>query len=313
MGKKGPRSGSRSYWHRGRASGMVPRIRAWATTGKGLAGFAGYKAGMTSVLMVDDSTSPFANQEVVTPATVIEVPPLFIYGIVAYGNTAYGLKAIGEAVSANAPKELSRTITVAKKPKGTLEALLQKQGIVALRVLAATQPVKAGFKKTPETMEIALAGNLQEQMEAAKNIFGKEVKASDVFKAGEFVDAIAVTTGQGWQGVVTRMGVSLNPRKATGMRRHGGSIGGERQAKIMYTIPRAGQHGFHRRTDGNKRVLMVADAKALPKEFHSYGKIKSDFVMVKGSVPGPSKRLVRLRKTFSRRAGAVKEPQVKLI
>ncbi|MEK6924221.1 MAG: 50S ribosomal protein L3 [Candidatus Micrarchaeota archaeon] len=308
MGKKGPKHGSRAYWHRKRAPKLAPRIRAWPTEGKGLAGFAGYKAGMTSVSMVEDADTPFKGQEIIAPATVLEVPPMYVYSIVAYANTPYGLKAVGEAVATGGPKQLSRAVTAGKKPKVTLEQLLQKQGIASLRAIAFPQPWRTGLgKKTPEPMEIALCGTLQEQSEFAKATLGKEVSARDVFKAGDFVDAIAVTTGRGWQGVVKRMGVSLNNRKATGVRRHGGSIGGERQAKVMYTIPRAGQHGFHRRTDRHKRILAITEGKALAKEFGGYGRAKTDVLFLKGSVPGPRNRLIRLRKNST--SG---EPQVKI-
>ena len=181
------------------------------------------------------------------------------------------------------------------------------------RIIACTQPFKTNFgKKTPDLIEIPLRGNAQQQLDYAKGVLGKEIAASTVLKPGEYVDAIAVTKGKGWQGVVQRMGVALNPHKATKSRRHGGSIGAERQAKVFYTIPRAGQHGFHRRTDDNKRVLVMAgkEHQLAKKHFHSYGPVQNDFIAVAGSVPGPSKRLVVLRKSLH---GKVLEPQVKQV
>ena len=64
MGVRGPRRGSLAFWHRQRAKRMVPRVRAWNFKVKGLSGFAGYKAGMVHVIMVDDSNSPTKGQEV---------------------------------------------------------------------------------------------------------------------------------------------------------------------------------------------------------------------------------------------------------
>lgn len=313
MGKRGPRRGSRSYWHRARASRKVPRIRTWGVAGKGLAGFAGYKAGMMTVAFVDDTDSPTKGQEVLTPATVVEVPPLFVYGVVAYGKERFGLKAIGEVVaSTNVPKQLKRAIPLAKKAKLTLDSLAALNP-VEYRVIAATQPFKTGFgQKTPDMMEIALNGTPAEQLEYAKTVLGKEVPASDIIAPGEYFDAVAVTTGKGWQGVVKRYHVALGFHKSTGAVRHGGSIGGERQAKVMYTIPRAGQHGYHVRTESNKRVFTVSsDAKPLP-SFKDYGVVKSDYIVVHGSIAGPSKRLIRFKRTLSRRAGAVKAPQIRL-
>lgn len=285
----------------------MPRIRSWNTSAEsGLAGFAGYKAGMQSLLMVDDSTTPTQGQQVIVPATVIEAPPLFVYAIVAYKRTPLGLKASAQTNVANAPKQLKRSITTAKKAK---EQHLNASDFAEFRILACTQPWKSGLgKKTPEVIEFMLSGSPEKQLEYAKSVLGKEIRATEVLKAGEYVDAVAVTKGHGWQGVVKRMGVSLNPRKATGSRRHGGSIGAERQAKVMYTVPRAGQHGFHKRTDENKRVLLVEDGSKAGKSFHHYGSVKTDFIVVKGSVPGPAKRFVALRKSIQLRQ--VKAPVI---
>ncbi len=305
MGKKSPRRGSMAYWHRARAKRLVPRIRDWNMQGDGLAGFAGYKAGMQTLLMVDDSTSPTQGTQVTVPVTVIETPPLFAYAIVAYRQTPFGIKASGQLNAQNAPKQLKRSLTPAKKA-GTQE--FNSPDYVEFRLLACTQPWKAGIgKKTPEIIELAIQGNAEKQLAYAKSVLGHEVRASDALKAGEYVDAIAVTQGRGWQGVVRRFGVSLNTRKASKAHRHGGSIGAERQGKVMYTIPRAGQHGFHKRTDGNKRVLAIREGTKAPTEgFKAYGKVKADFVLVKGSVPGPSKRFIALRKTVN--APALKAP-----
>ena len=47
--------------------------------------------------------------------------------------------------------------------------------------------------------------------------------------------------------------------------------------------------------------------------FHKYGVIKSDYIVLEGSVPGPKKRLIRFRPTI--RAGKVKflAPELKEI
>ncbi|MBI3587619.1 50S ribosomal protein L3 [Candidatus Micrarchaeota archaeon] len=312
MGKKSPRRGSLAYWHRGRAKRMVPRIRSWNSRGAaGLAGFAGYKAGMASVLMVDDTGSPTDGAQVVSPVTVIEVPPLYIYSIEAFAPTPVGLKKVGELTAPNAPKQLHRSITSAKKPK-TLPDVFVKLSASEYRIVAACQPWKSGLgKKTPEMVEIAISGNAQEQLNYAKGVLGKEIPASEVLKAGDFIDAVAVTIGRGWQGVVKRRGVSLSTHKSTGARRHGGSIGGERQAKVFYTIPRAGQHGFHRRTDANKRVLLTgnsADSAFSKTQFLRYGTLKSAFIAVRGSVPGPAKRFICLRKSLEKNSAKV--PQI---
>lgn len=298
MGRKGPNRGSRAYWHRKRASSLVPRIRTWATHGKGMLGFAGYKVGMAHVVMTEYNDSPRKGQDVAKPVTLLVAPPLFIYSVVAYRMTPYGWKVVGEVPALNAPKQVVRTRPVAKKTEKKLDDYKDAD---AFRVIAVTLPHKVGLKKTPEVMEIALGGSKEEAFQYASSVLGKEVPVKDVFNAGELLDAISVTKGHGWQGVVKRFGVALNPRKATQARRHGGTLGGETQAKVMYTVPRAGQHGFHRRTDRNKRVVAVTESAESyqPKGgFRHFGVAHGACLVLEGSIPGPAKRLVRLRKTI---------------
>lgn len=315
MGVRGPRRGSLAFWHRKRASKLVPRVRAWNHVVKGLSGFAGYKAGMAHVVMVDDRDSPTKGQEITRPVTIVEVPPLFVYSIVAYEKTPLGLKCAGEACAPNAPKEFSRAHTLAKNPKkklSDLQALGDK--VSEVRLITFTQPGKTSVKKTPDVVEIAVGGPGNAALASAAELLGKNIPVKDVLQEGEYVDIIAVTKGKGWQGIVKRFGVALNIRKATKTRRHGGSIGAEKQAKVMYTAPRAGQMGFHRRTDRNKRILKISEdsKEATPSGgFANYGVPKTTYLVIDGSIPGPAKRIVRLRKTLFETK--VKKPELKAI
>ncbi len=320
MGKKGPRRGSLAFWHRKRADKILPRINTWNHNGKpGLLGTVGFKAGMTHVLMTDDSESPFKGQEVTRAVTVVEVPPIFIYSIVAYERTFEGLKALKEAVAENLPKELKTFSrhTLAKKG-GDLNFISSAVGgkqVVEVRVIAASQPwkTKVGMKK-PDFFELALAGDVAQQFNSAKSILGKEVPVSSIFEEGEYVDVIGVTKGKGWQGIVKRYGVALNPMKATQARRHGGSIGAETPAKVYFSIPRPGQMGFHARTDVNKRILKVGkEAKDVTPTngFLNYGLLTSEYILIDGSIPGPAKRPIRFRRAL--RLSQAKKPDLKLV
>ena len=315
MGKRGPKRGSVAYWHRSRAKRMTPRVRGWASHGKGLEGLIGYKAGMTSVLMADDSDSPTKGQDVVTSVTIIEVPPLFVYSVTLLGNTPVGLTVLTEQTVPNAPKLALRSITASKKSDSKSLDRFASQA-VEVRVKLIARPEKTGLgKKTPEIVEVPVGGaDVKEKIDYAKSILGKDLAPSDIFSEGEFVDAIAVTKGKGWQGVVKRFGVALNIRKSTKSRRHGGSIGPERQGKVMFTIPRAGQMGFHQRADRGKRVLMISSdfGAVTPKDgFIHYGMMHSPFVLVQGSVPGPINRVIMLRKSLG--AKPPRKPAIKEI
>src|SRR3989338_208345 len=310
MGKRGPRAGSRSFWHRGRAKRITPRVRSWGSNGA-VQGFPAFKAGMAQALVVEDNASPYKGQEVVWPVTVLEVPPVFVYAISLWEKTPYGLKTVSQIDSKIHPKHLSRVYTPTKKEKNAAEEVKKFEGRIAqVRLLCATQPWKINLKKNPDFFEVALGGSAEEQKTKALELLGKEIGAKDVFADGEVVDAIAVTKGKGWAGVVKRYGVSLNIRKASKSRRHGGSIGPERQAKVMYTIPPAGQLGFQKRVDRGKRIVKISDDFKTLRSFDNYGLIHGSFVVLKGSVPGPQKRFVLLRKQIFTQP-AVKAIEVK--
>jgi len=259
---------------------------------------------MRTITIIDDRESPTKGQEIARAVTAVEVPPVFVYALTGYRSTPLGLKPVGECVTLNeAPKELKKFVRLAKKSVSKPEDLA---GCTEYRVKVYTQPFKTGTgKKTPELVELGLGGTPEEQFEYAKTILGKEIAFGEALTVGETVDAVGVTKGKGWQGVVKRFGVALQFHKATQKRRHGGTIGPERQAKVMYTVPRAGQMGFHRRTDKNKRILSTGSK--LDYAFHCYGPIKGDYLLLDGSIPGPAKRFMLLRKT----ADPAKKPEIR--
>ncbi len=68
--------------------------------------------------------------------------------------------------------------------------------------------------------------------------------------------------------------------------------------RVLYTVPRAGQMGYHQRTEFNKRIIKIGkEGREVTPEggFLRYGLIRGPYVLLSGSVPGPAKRLIRLR------------------
>lgn len=275
---------------RKRAASQNARVY-WQDSGeKRVLGFAGYKAGMTHVAYVDDTESPTKGQEIVSAATVIEVPPMVVYGVRCYS----GNNSVGDILTSD-EKALKLLGFRKKSAKAVNEAAVDDA-----RLLVYAAPSKAGFgKKHAERMEIGCGGkDGKEKLEFCKGMLGKELRASEVFKNGECVDIISITTGKGWQGAVKRFGVALQRPKATGKRRHVGTLGQWHPAYVLYTVPQAGQTGYHKRTELNKRILRIGqkpDEVNPSSGFPHYGFVRNDFLLVKGSVPGPVKRLVKLR------------------
>jgi len=304
--KHAPRHGSLAYLPRGRAKRTVGRIRFWPKVEEGptLLGFMGYKAGMTHIMMVEDKPgSLHLGKEASHPATVLDAPPIIVFAIRAYTKDQYGLHTFTEAWMKSPPKDFDRALVLpeefnTEKNMKKIEENLEE--IAEIRLLAATQPRLAAVpKKKPDIMEIKVdGGSIKEQIEYAKSLLGKTVSITDVFKEGHFMDVAAITKGKGFQGPVKRWGIKILPRKSRKTKRGVAAIGPWKPARVLYTVPRAGQMGYHQRIEYNKRILKIGvDGKNVtPKGgFLKYGEVKGTYVIVDGSLPGPAKRLVRLR------------------
>jgi large subunit ribosomal protein L3 len=114
-----------------------------------------------------------------------------------------------------------------------------------------------------------------------------------------YVDVLGITKGKGVEGPITRFGVKRKQHKSRKTVRAVGVIGPWHPAAVMYTIARAGQMGFHQRTETGKRILVVGDAAANPVTppggFGHFGNVAGEYAIVRGSVPGPASRFVMVR------------------
>ena len=272
-----PRRGSLGFRHRKRAEREIQNPAVWK--GEGILGFIGYKVGMISCKLTEDKKT------VLTPATVVEVPPIMVYGVRFY----HGGKSIADYI----PQEVKG---IHMKPHTDVP-----EEFDGMRLLAMSDPSKTGIgRKKPFRLEIGYNG----EWEKARGLVGQSISVDQVFNPGEYVDVIGVTRGRGWQGEVKRFGISLQRRKSTGKRRHVGTLGPWHPAYVMYTAPRAGQTGYHRRTEWNKRILGFWKPEEInPKSgFRHYGVVRTQAMVVEGSLPGPQKRVLVFRK-------AVRQPE----
>ncbi|MBM4240136.1 MAG: 50S ribosomal protein L3 [Euryarchaeota archaeon] len=325
-----PRKGSLAFSPRKRASRETPGIKSWpAADEPRLLGLAGYKVGMTHVLMLDNrKNSPTEGMEISTPVTILEIPPVVVMGIRAYRRTTNGLKAMMDILEDDLDEDLERKITLPEKydrkvKKANLEKLKENiDEIAELRVLIHTKPKLTSVpKKKPEIIECGIGGStIEEKLDYAIEIFGKEITAKEVFADGEHVDSVAVTKGKGFQGPVKRWGIKIQYGKAarSSKGRHVGSLGPWSPSRTMWTVPQAGQMGYHKRTEYNKKILKIGESSEVedvnPKGgFVKYGLVKNDYIMIKGSIPGPSKRLVVLRKAIRPHGKQNDAPQISYI
>jgi len=157
------------------------------------------------------------------------------------------------------------------------------------------------------------------------------------FSANDMIDCIGVTRGNGMQGVITRWGVFRLVRKTHRGLRKVACIGAWHPARVRYTCARAGQDGYHHRTEMNKKVYRIgkssydSEHKFVPNAqteadltvksitplggFPRYGNVNEDYLMLRGTVLGPKKRVITLRKSLvpQTKRSALEEIQLKFI
>nr|AJS12748.1 50S ribosomal protein L3P [uncultured archaeon] len=318
--RKRPQRGSRAVWPRKRAKRINAMVKNFAQIkDTKLSGFAGYKAGMTSIIIVDNRPkSPTKGEEIKKAVTILEAPALKVAAVRLYSKDSYGRKAMSElwAEGLNKDKDLLRKLGLPKKRKVTLDIIKNKLANVSeIRLIVYTQPRITGLgKKTPEVFEIPIGGNVESQFSYAAEKLGKEINASDIFKAGEFVDMHGVTKGKGFQGDIKRFGVRLESHKAEFGRRHRATMGPTAPSKVGWWIPMPGQMGFHKRTHYNSQILKIANVNDLQVNpisgLSHYGKVKGDFILIAGSVPGAKKRLIILSHAIRPASKFTEAPEV---
>jgi len=307
-----PRRGSMAFSPRKRANRPFGHVKSWPTTDASevrVQGFAGWKAGMTHILARDlNPRSTSAGQETRVPVTVVECPKMRILGVRGYEMTPYGMQARGEVWAeadqiADAFPELFKRVPKRKEHDASKHMEnLKGADLCEVRLIVATQPhtLTSVSSKIPDVMEMGLTGGtMDDQLDWASEHLGEEYSFADTFEEGTMTDIVAITKGYGWQGVIKRFGGKLQSHKNSKKRRQHGNMGAFGDGYVRKTIRQGGQTGYHQRTEYNKRILRVAnpeDHSITPAGgFLHYGEIKSDYILVKGSVPGPAKRLIRFR------------------
>ncbi len=318
-----PRRGSMAHSPRKRAKRETPMVKHWPEDGSSepkIQGFAGYKAGMTHAFIMDyRPTSTTSGQEVMVPVTVVEVPPMKVVGIRLYEDSVYGMNTKKEIWAENLDKELLRSIPIPEKGSKPDLSSLVEEDVDEIRVIMHSKPyiVPSIPKKSPEIMEMRIGGgSIKERIEYAKGLLGKDVDFNDFQVEGAMVDIISVTKGKGFQGLNKRFGVKLLTHKNSKHRRMLGTQGPWNPSWIMSTVPNSGQMGYHKRTEFNKRILKVGKdpSEINPKGgFIHYGNITNNYVLIHGSIPGVTKRLIRFRDPVRMKGVKISSPEITYI
>jgi large subunit ribosomal protein L3e len=330
----------RTKHHRG-------RIRSFpkddATKNPHFTAFTGYKAGMTHVIreIKRNKDSILNNKEALEAVTIIETPPMKVVGLVGYINTPKGLRALTTVWSNTIGEEVKRRFyknwysskkRAFKKYVDTFnDAKLKvhinriKKYCTVVRAICHNQPklVKNIDVKKAHVLEIQInGGTVAAKVDFGVSFFEKSVTVNDVFQTGGLIDVIGVTKGQGFEGVVKRWGPKLLPKKTHRGYRKVGCIGAWHPSRVAWTIARAGQDGYHHRTEVSKRVYHIGKAESAGTKnnaateadlteknitplggFPHYGRVTEDYVMIKGCCIGVKKRTLVLRQPLAIRTG----------
>ncbi|MDA4117934.1 MAG: 50S ribosomal protein L3 [Thaumarchaeota archaeon] len=298
-----PRRGSLAYRPRGRAGDFFPTVHTWPQI-KGsptLLGFPAVKVSTIHTITMDDrEKTPNFGKPRFNPTSVLAVPDTFVVGLRLYARENGADRALGEVYAKSLPKGVEKKSDV--DPEKFIENWKQKlTGVTRMTAVVAITPRDAGLtQKKPILFEVGVGGgDIAAQLEHVGKALGKPLKFSDVFKAGGYVDVIGITKGQGFEGPVTRFGVKRKQHKSRKSVRAVGVIGPWHPAAVMYTIARAGQMGFHQRTETGKRILSISNPKDAPITpnggFEHFGEVKTDYALLRGTVPGANRRIVVVR------------------
>jgi len=302
-----------------------------------LTAFMGYKAGMTHIVREPKRPgSKVHNKEIVEPVTIIETPPMFVVGIAGYVETPTGLRTLTTVWAQNLSQEFLRRLyknwyrckkkaftkyaKIYADEKGKEQIQRQfakiKKYCTVVRVIAHTQVSKLNLRlKKAHIMEIQVnGGNVTEKVDFAIGLLEQQVTIDKIFEQNEMIDCMAATKGKGYEGVTTRWGTRRLPRKTHKGLRKVACIGAWHPANVRFSVPRAGQNGYHHRTEINKKIYRIGksgDEKNASTEsdltqktitpmggFPHYGIIKQDFLMIKGTCPGIRKRPITIRKSL---------------
>jgi len=284
----GIHSGSLQFYPRVRAKKVIPGVN-WAPLSKegtGLMGFVGYKVGMISVWAKDNTEHSLTkNKRIAIPATVVECPAMKIYSVRFYKNG----KVMKDVVVSN-DKDLKKKVKISKKV-GEVKDDIEFDDVRV--ILYSGVKGTCVDKNKADMLEVGISGSVDAKLDFIKERIGKEISVSEVFSDG-LVDVRGVTKGYGTCGPVKRFGIALKSHKSEKGVRRPGSLAPWHPSRVTFRAPQAGQTGYHNRITYNNLILEVGkiSEKDINKKggFEHYGVIKNDYMILKGSIPGPQKR-----------------------
>ncbi|WAQ95705.1 RL3-like protein [Mya arenaria] len=343
-----PRHGSKGFLPKKRARRHRGKVKSFPKDNKSapphLTAYLGYKAGMTHIVReVDRPGSKSNKKEIVEAVTIIETPPMMVIGCVGYIETPSGLRSFKTIFAEHLSEECRRRFYknwYASKKKAFKKASQKwqddagkkeierdfvkiKKYCTVVRAICHTQTkLMKKRQKKAHIMEVQVnGGSISDKVDFIRENMEKSVAIKSVFAQDENIDIIGVTKGRGFKGVTSRWNCKKLPRKTHKGLRKVACIGAWHPSRVQFTVARAGQKGYHHRTEINKKIYRIGDGihqkdgKVVKNNaateydptdktvtplggFPHYGEVNNDFIMIKGCCIGPKKRVLTLRKSL---------------
>jgi large subunit ribosomal protein L3e len=320
----------------------------------------GYKAGMTHIMReVNKPGSKLHKKEVVEAVTILETPPMIGVALVGYVETPRGLRTLTTVWASHLSESVKRVfyknwyrskkkafdryssrVAAADNKDMETELARMKKYCQVIRLVCHTDIRKCKLRqKKAHIAEIQInGGTVEAKVDFGFELFEKKIPVDSVFSKDEMIDTIAITKGKGYEGVVTRWGVTRLPRKTHRGLRKVACVGAWHPARVKFSVARAGQNGYHHRTEMNKKIYRLGKgSKAMDgKEvgafvananteadltvkaitplggFPHYGEVNEDYVMLKGCIPGVKKRVITLRKSVVKQVSCTAREEIEL-
>merc|ERR1711957_561434 len=243
---------------------------------------------------------------------------MVVVGLVGYIETPRGLRALTSVWAGHLSEECKcRFYKAWYKSKQKAFTKYQKRWSEASKGDAGPMSAELERIKKAHVKEIQVnGGTTADKVDFVRNLFEQEIKVADTFGQDEMVDVIGATKGKGFNGVITRWGCIRLARKSHRGLRKVACIGSWHPARGQFQVPRSGQRGYHHRTEINKKIYRIGktlkeDPSSCSTEmdltekgptpmggFSHYGEVNEDWVMLKGGIVGPRKKLITLRKSL---------------
>lgn len=153
-------------------------------------------------------------------------------------------------------------------------------GLIDQKEQRVTRPLLGHFKKFGATP----VKKIKEFRDFSKEVKPGDVVGAALFEVGDFVDAIGITKGRGFEGVVGRWAFrgGDSTHGAKGWHRRSGAIGCRLfPGTVNRGMKMPGHMGQSRRTTQNLEIIQVRDA--------------DNLLLIKGSIPGSEGDYVIIR------------------